>query len=202
MNPMAQTTVWKNEFGEEALLYLDAVYHTALWLNENGRDTQDLVLDTYNEASRIQAGSPSKADCKIRIFKILMKELFGDARLSFRERLTDNLEDRYDSSPPVDISRIENIPCHIVAEAIKDLPIENRLVIILSNLQIFTYAEIAEIFDIHREDVRLKIYHGYNQIRRDLFDYVASTNIRLPVKIDRAIRRRKGIDNDKIRGTQ
>ena len=186
---MAQETVRKYDFGDQALSHLDAIYHTASWFNKNGRDTQDLVIDTYNEASRIWNGSFPKTDSKILIFKILMKELFGDTQLSFRETLPDNLEDKYDPSPPVDISRIENIPCHFVAEAFKDLPMENRLVIFLSNLKIFTYAEIAEIFDIHREDVRLKILQGYGLIRKGLFNYVGSTNKKSPIHIGRAHRR-------------
>jgi DNA-directed RNA polymerase specialized sigma24 family protein len=154
---MSRATIRKKDFGDEALLYLDAVYHTALWLNENGRDTQDLVLDTYNEASRIQAGSISKEDCKIQIFKILMKELLGDVELNFSEHLPDNNEDNLELLPSADISVIRKIPAHVVTEVIKNLPLEIQLVIILSNLKIFTYAEIAEIFDIPREDVRLKI---------------------------------------------
>jgi DNA-directed RNA polymerase specialized sigma24 family protein len=174
---MSRPTVRKKGFGDETLLRLDAIYHTALWFNENGRDTQDLVLDTYNEASRIQAGSFSKTDCKILMFKILMKNLFRDVGLNFREHLPDNFEDKLQSFPSVDISGIKKIPAHVVAEVIKNLPLEIQLVIILSNLKIFTYAEIAEIFDIHRETVRLKISQGFRLIRRDLFNYVASANI-------------------------
>jgi hypothetical protein len=102
MKPMSRPTVRKKGFGDETLLRLDAIYHTALWFNENGRDTQDLVLDTYNEASRIQAGSFSKTDCKILMFKILMKNLFRDVGLNFREHLPDNFEDKLQSFPSVD----------------------------------------------------------------------------------------------------
>ncbi len=178
---MTYETIGKNELQDEALLNLDAIWQTALWFANSDHEAEDLVMNTYVKASTFWVDTISKDGCKAQLFKVLMKLLFGKTRLNFRAHSSVSFENMHDSIPPDKVSEFETIPRDVIIGAIKGLPVEIRLVMVLSIFEKFSYQKIAEILGVHKKAVRLNIYQGYMLLRRDIIDSFAAGNNKMAV---------------------
>jgi RNA polymerase sigma factor (sigma-70 family) len=170
-----------NKSRDEALLHLDSLWQTTLWFADNDHDAEDLVMNTYVEASKIWDSPISKEARRTQMFIVLMKILFGKTRLNFRLHLSDNLENKSDSLASDRFLELEIIPKDVIIGAIKRLPIEIRLVMVLSIFEKFSYREIAEIIGVHKKTVRLNIYQGYLRLRSDIISSFAVSASKLAI---------------------
>ena len=165
---MDQELIGNNDLRDEALQHLDALWQTAHWFTENERDAETLVINTYLEASKFWGNSIFVKACKTQMFKVLLKILFGKNKLNFRLQAPDNIENMFESFPSDKILELKAISGDIVTKAIRGLPIEIRLIMVLSIFEKFSYQEIAEIIGSHKKTVRNNIYHGYMLLRQDI----------------------------------
>ena len=62
-------------------------------------------------------------------------------------------------------------------QAIDALPIDFRLVVILADLQEFSYKEIAEILDVPVGTVMSRLFRGRKALQRSLRDYAAGQGV-------------------------
>jgi RNA polymerase sigma factor (sigma-70 family) len=180
-NPMLRETIVNNRTRDEALLHLDALWQTTLWFVDNDHDAEEVVINAYLKASKIWDSPISKEARKTQMFMILMKTLFVKTRLNFREHLSDYFENKSDSFLSDELLEVEMIPKEEIIEAIKRLPVEIRLVMILSIFEKFSYQEIAEIIGVHKKAVRLNVYQGYLRLRRDLINSLAVSGSKLAI---------------------
>jgi RNA polymerase sigma factor (sigma-70 family) len=171
---MVPEAILKNDLRDKALLHLDALWQTSLWFAANDHDAEDVIMSTYVEASKLWDEPVSEEASKTQMFRILMKMLFGKARLNFRAHLPESFENMSNSSLSGKISEFETIPKDVIIRAIKNLPVEIRLVMVLSIFEKFSYQNIAEIIGVHKRSVRLSIYQGYMLLRRDLINSFAA----------------------------
>ena len=64
-----------------------------------------------------------------------------------------------------------------VLKAIDGLPIDFRLVVILADLQEFSYKEIAEILDVPVGTVMSRLFRGRKALQKSLRDYAAGQGV-------------------------
>jgi RNA polymerase sigma-70 factor, ECF subfamily len=173
---MAQETASKNDFRDEALLHLDALWQTALWFAENEQNAENIVTAAYSEAYRQADGYDSESNTKITLFKVLAKILFRNILPDFSREIPDNFENLLGPFSSNSIPAIKAIPGEAVNGAIRSLPKEIRMIMVLSNFEKFTYMEIADILGIHRTKVALQICQGYMLVQKELFSFFAASN--------------------------
>jgi hypothetical protein len=178
---MDQEMIGNNNIRDEALQHLDSLWQTAYWFTDNERDAETLVINTYLEASKFWDNSIFMKACKTQMFKVLLKILFGKIKLNFRLQLPDNIENLYESFPSDKILELKAISRDIVTKAIRGLPIEIRLIMILSIFEQFSYQEIAVIIGSHKKTVRNNIYHGYMLLRQDIVNSFAVGESKLAI---------------------
>ena len=65
-------------------------------------------------------------------------------------------------------------------QAIDQLPIDFRLVVILADLQEFSYKEIAEILDCPVGTVMSRLYRGRKLLQKNLLGYAVESGVVLP----------------------
>jgi RNA polymerase sigma-70 factor, ECF subfamily len=164
-----------SRFEAETLPYLQPLWQTAIYLTLNEQDAENLVEDTYIEAFKAWDESILQTGSKIKVFKILIKILAKNIKMNFRTQI--GLTNEQETFSSESISVLNVIPSNVIKEAIEKLPLEIRLVIILSNLERFSYSEIAEIIGIHRKIVRIKIYQGCRLIQQELIKYLAAGSL-------------------------
>jgi RNA polymerase sigma factor (sigma-70 family) len=179
---MLRETMVNNKTRDEALLHLDALWQTAFWFLDNVHDAEELIMSTYIEASKYWNDTFSNEVCKTQMFKNLIRILFGKTRLNFRLHLTDNLENKSDPFASDKFLELEIISKDVIIEAIKRLPVEIRLVMVLSIFEKFSYQEIAEIIGVHKKTVRLNVYQGYLRLRRDIINSFTVNSSKLAIE--------------------
>ena len=172
-------------FREEALPHLDALYGVALRLIKHERDAEDLVQDTYLKAYRHFDKYQRGTNCKAWLFKILTNTFINSYRKKQKERtylVEDDarpLYERFAVRPPLPLDRAfesEDELFHTVfgdevRAALEQVPADFRLVVLLADLQDFSYKEIAEIMDCPIGTVMSRLYRGRRLLQKELVEY-------------------------------
>lgn len=201
----------RDEFERLAMKHVDPLYSAALRLTKNDRDAEDLVQDTFLRAYRFFEKFERGTNIKAWLFKILTNTFINRYRRSVKERSIvegserDAVHERFISRETTEYAAnpehffFERLLSDDVLRAVDSLPIDFRMVVILADLQEFSYKEIAEIMDVPVGTVMSRLYRGRRLLQKALANYaVISGVLRAPSAngaeaIDlEAFRRRRG----------
>lgn len=166
------------DFEAAALPYFPDLYRTARLVARNPAEAEDLVQEVYLEAwksfHRFQAGS----NCRAWLFKILFHRLHH-----FRRRWgKDAREEALDLTVDHDSLAAETpIPQEIrdedILRALSKVPIEYRDVVLLADVQEFSYKEIADTMKLPLGTVMSRLSRGRKLLRRELTDVASNFGI-------------------------
>jgi RNA polymerase sigma-70 factor (ECF subfamily) len=172
----------RREFEELTLPHLDPLYSAALRLTKNDRDAEDLVQDTFLRAYRFFDKFERGTNIKAWLFRILTNAFINRYRRSVRERdivegsEKEAVQERFVSRRATEYASnpeqylFDRLLSDDVLRAIDELPIDFRLVVILADLQDFSYNEIAEIVGCPVGTVMSRLYRGRKLLQRKLRD--------------------------------
>jgi RNA polymerase sigma-70 factor (ECF subfamily) len=164
----------------EALLspWLDPLYASALRLTRNERNAEDLVQDTVMRAWRFFDKFQKGTNFRAWIFKILTNTFINSYRRNTRERSLQDESERQSveasffsadlteqTQNPEDFL-LQRVMSEDVLKAIDSLSIDFRMVVILADLQEFSYKEIAEILDVPVGTVMSRLFRGRKQLQK------------------------------------
>jgi RNA polymerase sigma-70 factor (ECF subfamily) len=188
--PVSLSAEEEDRFRAEALPLLDSLYGAALRMTRNPADAEDLVQETmlraYRAFDRFEAGTNLKA----WLFRILTNAYINTYRKRQREPQKvsqDEIEDfdLYQELKDHD-SQFSETPENIVLdslvdsdilEAIEDLPEQFRLAVVLSDIEDFSYAEMAEIMDVPMGTVMSRLHRGRKALQKRLWDLARERGI-------------------------
>ncbi|RED99517.1 RNA polymerase ECF family sigma subunit [Marinoscillum furvescens DSM 4134] len=171
----------KDIFDNEFLPHLDAMYNFAYRLTFDQDDAKDLVQDTYMKAYRFINSFQQGTNAKAWLYRILKNSFINDFRKKSKEpgkvdyQEVENFynSDNVDESKTVDL-RIDTVKDMIgdeVTNALNSLAVDFRTVIILCDLEGFTYEEMAKILDIPIGTVRSRLHRARNLLKEKLKSY-------------------------------
>jgi RNA polymerase sigma-70 factor (ECF subfamily) len=184
-----QSDVTRGEFEALALEHLDPLYAAALRLTKNERDAEDLVQDTFLRAYRFFDKFERGTNIKAWLFKILTNTFINRYRRSAKERNLvegserDAVQERIVSREVVEHAAdperffFDRLLSDEVLKAVDALPIDFRLVVILADLQDFSYREAAEILDVPVGTVMSRLYRGRRLLQKALAGYAAVSGL-------------------------
>jgi len=130
---------------DEALKRLNALWQIALWFAKNQREAESLIWAAYIEASRFRDQTTSRLNIRLQMFKALAGVLARDFRPNDHSPLITDFDNLFEPHQFDSISAISSIPPIVINSAIRSLPAEIRLVIVLASFEKLSYLEIAEI---------------------------------------------------------
>lgn len=171
-------------FNREFMPHIDSMYNFAYRLTTDEDDANDLVQDTYLKAFRFITSFEQGTNAKAWLFRILKNSFINDyrkkskqpAKVDYQEvETTYNSEDA-DASYTVDLrtDSVQDMIGDEVANALNSLPVDFRTVIILCDIEGFTYEEMAKILDIPIGTVRSRLHRARNLLKEKLRDYADS----------------------------
>lgn len=167
------------------MLYFDHLYRVAVHLTKEPDQAHDLVQETYARAlSRYEQFAPG-THLKAWLTKILHNLFFDRYReakrwVSVEENKAgkDEKSDYWQRIPAENPGPESNILreelSNKISDAIKKLPEEFRMLIILVDMEDFSYAEAAEILSCPLGTVRSRLSRGRELLHRYLKDYVST----------------------------
>lgn len=176
----AATSTDSDQFEQEALGYLDALYNTGLRLTRNPADAEDLVQETYLKAFRAQQSFEPGTNLKAWLFRILKNTFISAYRKSSADPEIDDFaeiegafEYRLANAPQPDPEQelIAKVLDEDVQQAFDDLSPDYRMVVVLADLEGFSYKEIASILEIPMGTVMSRLYRGRRQLEESLLRY-------------------------------
>jgi RNA polymerase sigma-70 factor (ECF subfamily) len=179
----------KQEFEELALAHLDPLFSAALRLTKNERDAEDLVQDTCMRAYRFFDKFERGTNIKAWLFKILTNTFINRYRRRVKERSVvegaerEAVHERFVSRDATDFAAnpeqyfFDRLLSDDVLRAIDALPIDFRLVVILADLQEFSYKEIAEILECPVGTVMSRLFRGRKLLQKTLRDYAMGQGV-------------------------
>ena len=168
-------------FDTEFMPHVDSMYNFAYRLTFDEDDAKDLVQDTYLKAFRFINSFERGTNAKAWLFRILKNSFINDFRKKSKQpaKVDYNEVESYYNSEDVDANittdlRVETVQHMIgdeISNALNALPVDFRTVIILSDLEGFTYEEMAKILDIPIGTVRSRLHRARNLLKDKLRAY-------------------------------
>ncbi|MCC6936421.1 MAG: sigma-70 family RNA polymerase sigma factor [Thermomicrobiales bacterium] len=174
----------RDRLEQQALEHIDALYRTALRMTRNEADAEDLVQETYLRAFRSLHQFTEGTNLRAWLFRIMTNAYINEYRRRQRrpsKASLDDLEEFYlydhliESGVQPSVERPEDIvlsqlSVDSVINAIEDLPEEFRQVVLLADVEGFSYREIASIVDIPMGTVMSRLYRARRRLQRTLYD--------------------------------
>ncbi len=180
---MWETHEQKNElFQNEALIYMDALFNSALKLTYNEQDANDLVQETYFKAYRFFDQYKQGTSCKAWLYTILKNTFINKYRRKTKkpdqvgydaiEPFVDLIKDsQFKGVDTPDDIVINDYLSDEVDEALTKLPYDFRMVLILSDIEGFSYKEIADILSCPIGTVRSRLSRARKMMCKYLQNY-------------------------------
>jgi len=171
-------------FEEEFLPQIDALYTFAYHLSYNEEDASDLVQDTYLKAYRFIDNYEQGTNTKAWLFKILKNAFINQYRKKAKQPTqvdyeeVSNFHDEEDTAYSSYLDLREDMFMGMMGDevttAINTLPVDFRVVILLCDIEGFTYEEISKIIDIPIGTVRSRLHRARNMLKEKLKEYAES----------------------------
>jgi len=157
-------------FEELAMPLFDSLYNFASWLVHNKSNAEDLVQETYLKALRGFASFQPGTNFRAWMFRIL-KNTFLSSCSTLDRRLTVEIdpEDEVPMLPPTSTTPesllIERSQQNAVRNAIEQLPVTFREVLLLCDVEDVSYREISEILSIPIGTVMSRLARARKAVR-------------------------------------
>ena len=174
-------------FTTELMPHIDSMYNFAFKLTLSEHDAKDLVQDAYLKAYRFIASFERGTNAKAWLFKIMKNSFINDFRKKTKQPTKidyQEVENIYNAEAAEDNAnnasfdlRADSLPDMIgdeVTTAINSLDTDFRMVIILCDLEGFTYEEMAKILDIPVGTVRSRLHRARYILKEKLRNYAES----------------------------
>lgn len=168
-------------FERELLPHIDALHTFGYHLCYDEEQANDLVQETYLKAYRFIDKYQEGTNAKAWLFKILKNAYINEYRkkskrptkVDFEEIVSYHDADNDSISGYFDLREemFENMMGDEVTLAINSLPVEFRTVILLCDIEGFTYEEIAKIIDVPIGTVRSRLFRARNILKDKLVNY-------------------------------
>ncbi len=185
---------WNNEtekqaeFAKEALVHLDALYNASYKLTHNEEDAKDLVQEALFKAYRFFGQFQVGTSCKAWLFKILKNTFINHYRKRVKQPEIlgyENVEPFINLVKDRDVyftrgaeeKMFDKFLSDDVKRALEKLSPEFKLVVILADIEGFSYKEIADIMECPIGTVRSRLSRGRKMMEKVLQEYASKEGI-------------------------
>jgi len=171
-------------FDNEFMPHIDSMYNFAFRLTHDEDDAKDLVQDTFLKSYRFINSFQEGTNAKAWLFRILKNSFINDFRKKSKEPTKvdyQEVEGYYNSekansaiTTDLRIDTIKDMMGDEISNALNSLAVDFRTVIILCDVEGFTYEEMAKILDIPIGTVRSRLHRARNLLKEKLHSYAQS----------------------------
>jgi RNA polymerase sigma-70 factor (ECF subfamily) len=175
-------------FEAEALVHADALYGAALRMTRDRADAEDLLQETFLKAYRAYPRFEEGTNLRAWLFRILTNTYISTYRSRQRAPQLSDIDDVEDlylyrrltasgMSRSAEDAALERLTAPEVLTALDELPEQFRLAVLLSDVEQFSYKEIAEITDVPIGTVMSRIHRGRKLLQKALAPYAAEQGL-------------------------
>lgn len=183
----------QREFMEKAQEYMGPLYTAAYRMTRNAADAEDLVQEAYLRAYRSYGSFEQGTNLRAWLYRILTNAFINSYRAKQRrpeEYEFGDAEDLYlyknigamsggasNAGRSAEEELFDRFTDDQVKLAIEDLPDTFRIVVLLSDVEGFSYKEIADITGVPIGTVMSRLHRGRKLLQKALHHYSKSRGI-------------------------
>lgn len=168
---MSEENLAAGSFDELALPLFNSLYNFARWLTHDREEAEDLVQETYSKALKGFRSFQPGTNFRAWIFRIL-RNTFLTSRTGLKAGMTLSLDsdEASESILPATTETpeslfLERADQQMVQQAIEELPVIFREVVLLCDVEEMSYQEIAETVSIPIGTVMSRLARARNALR-------------------------------------
>jgi RNA polymerase sigma-70 factor, ECF subfamily len=153
-------------FEELALPLFDQLYNFARWLTQDTAEADDLVQETYAKALRGFSSFQAGTNFRAWMYRIL-RNSFLNSRAGLKNTVAFDEEEHQpakETSTPESLL-IEQGNREIMQQALTDLPVNFREILLLCEVEEMSYQEIAETLSIPQGTVMSRLSRARKALR-------------------------------------
>jgi|SRR5689334_1179504 len=150
----------------------DQLYNFAHWLTQDRAEAEDLVQETYVKALRGFSGFQQGTNFRAWMYRIL-RNTFFTSRSGLKATSTVPLDEENDDQVPATIETpesifIERAESETLQEAIAQLPLASREILLLCDFEEMSYQEISQTLGIPMGTVMSRLSRARGALRVNL----------------------------------
>ena len=175
----------KDQFTSDAMQYAPQLFSTALRMTRNSSDAEDLVQETYIKGWRSFHTFQEGTNLRAWLFRIMTNTYINKYNAQKRKGTEVELDDveelfLYKRLGSIDQSQLSSsaedqmldlFTDDEVKNALESLPEDFRIPVLLSDVDGFSYKEIAEMLEIPIGTVMSRLHRGRKAMQKMLYEY-------------------------------
>jgi RNA polymerase sigma-70 factor, ECF subfamily len=175
----------KEQFTTDAMQYAPQLFSTALRMTRNSSDAEDLVQETYIKGWRSFHTFQEGTNLRAWLFRIMTNTYINKYNAQKRKGTEVELDDveelfLYKRLGSIDQSQLSSsaedqmldlFTDDEVKNALESLPEDFRIPVLLSDVDGFSYKEIAEMLEIPIGTVMSRLHRGRKAMQKMLYEY-------------------------------
>ena len=172
-------------FEDLAMPLLDSLHNFARWITRDPNDAEDLVQETYLKAVRGFASFQPGTNFRAWMFRIL-KNTFLSSRSRLDQRMTVAMDSEEEARSELVVENetpetilMKRSDSGLLQNAIENLPVHHREVLLLCEVEEMSYREIAEILSIPAGTVMSRLSRARKTVRDSLRDRLATQGLQV-----------------------
>jgi RNA polymerase sigma-70 factor (ECF subfamily) len=182
---MSSTMTTREDFTHDAMQHAPQLFSTAMRMTRNRSDAEDLVQETFIKAWRSFATYQQGTNLRAWLFRIMTNTYINKYNSHQRKPTETELDDveelfLYKRLGAVDQSQLSQsaedqmlslFTDDEVKKALEELPDQFRIPVLMSDVEGFSYKEIAEILEIPLGTVMSRLHRGRKSMQKMLYEY-------------------------------
>ena len=189
----------KDQFTSDAMQYAPQLFSTALRMTRSRSDAEDLVQETYIKGWRSFHTFQEGTNLRAWLFRIMTNTYINKYNAQKRKGTEVELDDveelfLYKRLGSIDQSQLSSsaedqmldlFTDDEVKNALESLPEDFRIPVLLSDVDGFSYKEIAEMLEIPIGTVMSRLHRGRKAMQKMLYEYARDRGLIVePVTIE------------------
>ncbi len=158
-------------FESSVLPHLDAAYNLARWLTRNEHDAQDMVQEAYLRAFRFFGGFRG-GDTRAWLLQIVRNTCYTQLQNNRPQELATTFDEEIHSEKSGSMNPetllLRSRDSQLLRQALEELPVNFREVLVLHELEGLSYSEIAEVSNIRLGTVMSRLSRARERLRQSL----------------------------------
>lgn len=175
----------REEFINDAMQYAPQLFSTALRMTRNRADAEDLVQETFLKGWRSFHTFQEGTNLRAWLFRIMTNTYIN--KYNAKQRRPDETEldeveelflfrrlgafDQSKMNPSAEDQMLELFTDDEIKTALEELPEQFLLPVLLSDVDGFSYKEIAEMLDVPIGTVMSRLHRGRKVMQKLLYEY-------------------------------
>ncbi len=164
-------------FETEAVPLMQDVFRVAYWLVRNREEAEDLTQETFAQALKSFHRYTPDTNCRAWMITILYR-LNGKRRLKLGQlKLVEDTEEQIAQTVAFEPPIPQELTDEDILDAMKRIPPKFSQVVLLTDVEDFSYKEVAELLQVPIGTVMSRLHRGRRLLRQELVDYGGNTGI-------------------------